>query len=148
MSKASRKAAAESEITSDGAEGPAVDAPLVGVETAEGDGAPAGAPDTAPTSDIAHSTFDIDAARAEWAAEAAIATEKAVAEAVAKAKTAFVLDNATVQQAVAEQQDQRDTEDDQGAVGLVYHHLVDDDLGEQRGGEADQLDGETGEEDS
>ena len=45
------------------------------------------------------------------------------------------------------EQDQGDTEDDQGAVGLVDDDLVDDDLGEQRGGEGDELDGEAGEED-
>ena len=43
--------------------------------------------------------------------------------------------------------DQTDTENDQGAVSLVNHDLVDDDLGEQRGGQTDELDGEAGEQD-
>lgn len=41
--------------------------------------------------------------------------------------------------------DQGHAEHDQGAVGLVNNHLVDDDLGEQRCRQADQLDGQTGE---
>ena len=39
----------------------------------------------------------------------------------------------------------RDADHDQRALGLVHHDLVDDHLGEQRRGEADELDGERGE---
>jgi hypothetical protein len=43
--------------------------------------------------------------------------------------------------------DERDAKHDQGAVGLVHDYLVDDDLGEERGCQANELDGEAGDED-
>ncbi len=43
------------------------------------------------------------------------------------------------------EQDQRHADDGQRGLRLVHHHLVDDDLGEDGRGEADELDGEGGE---
>lgn len=45
------------------------------------------------------------------------------------------------------EQDEGDTEDDEGALGLVYDDLIDDDLREERRSQADQLDGQAGEQD-
>jgi hypothetical protein len=42
---------------------------------------------------------------------------------------------------------QTDAEDDQGAVGLVDDDLVDDDLGEERRSQTDELAGQAGEQD-
>lgn len=93
MSKASKASKTVDSVVDEALEsvesGPAVDAPLVGAE-----------PQASGGDNAADLAAAIESARAEWAAESAIATEKAVAEAVAKAKTGFVLESSMVQEAV------------------------------------------------